>query len=358
MENRGNTVKKAKGKKKGRGASAKLEKQRKKEELRAKMLEARAKANAEYLIIKTDDERPETVCHRVARPALTTEQKIEKDLKAISLNSIIRQAKTTSAGYDNAITAYNELNAQNAEIENLIKACRAPKGSDDAVKEEFKAKRNELKKAQKEIMRKADVAYEKAIALERSADEYSYIEALLSNEPEKNYRKEARVNAKNIDLTKEEELELVERYLNGGKKKKKVEIPQEEFDVIKEEVKTLKILGYEKPKAPETKTVSVPVESKSKAEVETKPAPKAKTAEEPKASAMPKEKAKAVASPEAIKEATQPKSEEKKVSPKAPKTSKDKKCPCRKKGIALLFALAAIVIILLVSLVKCDKEDE
>ena len=89
MENRGNTVKKAKGKKKGRGASAKLEKQRKKEELRAKMLEARAKANAEYLIIKTDDERPATVCHRVARPALTTEQKIEKDLKAISLNSII-----------------------------------------------------------------------------------------------------------------------------------------------------------------------------------------------------------------------------------------------------------------------------
>ena len=330
MENRGNTVSNVRGRKKGRGASAKLEKQRKKEELRAKMLEARAKANAEYLIIKTDDERPATVSHRVARPVLTTVEKIEKNLKAISLGSIVRQAKTTSAGYDNAITAYKDLCAQNVETEKLIKECRAPRGSDDAVKEEFKAKRAELKKAQKEIMRKADIAYEKAIALERSADEYSYIEALLSNEPEKNYRKEDRINEKKIDLTKEEELELVERYLNGGKKKKKTEeVIQEEFDVVQEEVKTLKVLGYEKPKAPE-----------------------AKAKEAPASAEVPVKKAEAKPAP-----AVQQKDEEKKAAP-APKAAKDTKCPCRKRGLGLLFALAAIVIILLVSLVKCGKEDD
>lgn len=330
MENRGNTVSNVRGRKKGRGASAKLEKQRKKEELRAKMLEARAKANAEYLIIKTDDERPATVSHRVARPVLTTVEKIEKNLKAISLSSIVRQAKTTSAGYDNAITAYKDLCAQNVETEKLIKECRAPRGSDDAVKEEFKAKRAELKKAQKEIMRKADIAYEKSIALERSADEYSYIEALLSNEPEKNYRKEDRINEKKIDLTKEEELELVERYLNGGKKKKKTEeVIQEEFDVVQEEVKTLKVLGYEKPKAPE-----------------------AKAKEAPASAEVPVKKAEAKPAP-----AVQQKDEEKKAAP-APKAANDKKCPCRKRGLGLLFALAAIVIILLVSLVKCGKEDD
>ena len=236
-----------------------LLKKQQKEEQRAKLEEARAKERSEYLIIRSDDERPEMKSSKVVRKtvvktvqeSIPAETALESNLKRISLAEIQRYLKTSSEAYDKA---YDEMLSYEKELEaidNEIKSIKTKKGASDEEKLENAKKRKELKEKKSAIEKRIIISKANAEALERSSDEYSHVVALLKNNEVKDLRKKPRLNPKRIDLTKEEEEELVRRYLEAKRPKAKKaldarSVETEEVIEIEEasaDVKTLKVLG-------------------------------------------------------------------------------------------------------------------
>ncbi len=268
--------KKSEAKKKASVSRSSLEKRAAKERKRAELRALREKERSEYLIIHSDEERPEvksvkkTVVKTVSVP-VTVEDKLEASLKRISLSEIERYAKTSAKAYDKA---YDEIEAYEKEleaIESSIALIKTPRGASEEEKAQNAEKRKALRAQKNDISKRIVISKANAEALERSSDEYAHIVALLKGEAEVELKKKPRLNPKKVDLTKEEENELVERYLQTKKPKTKKEstVKTEEVVVTEEsagpEVKTLKVLGDKK------KEPSAPNEAKD----EKKPATKA-----------------------------------------------------------------------------------
>lgn len=268
--------KKSEAKKKASVSRSSLEKRAAKERKRAELRALREKERSEYLIIHSDEERPEaksvkkTVVKTVSVP-VTVEDKLEASLKRISLSEIERYAKTSAKAYDKA---YDEIEAYEKELEETessIALIKTPRGASEEEKAQNAEKRKALRAQKNDISKRIVISKANAEALERSSDEYAHIVALLKGEAEVELKKKPRLNPKKVDLTKEEENELVERYLQTKKPKTKKEstVKTEEVVVTEEsagpEVKTLKVLGDKK------KEPSAPNDAKD----EKKPAPKA-----------------------------------------------------------------------------------
>ena len=255
--------KKSEAKKKASVSRSSLEKRAAKERKRAELRALREKERSEYLIIHSDEERPEvksvkkTVVKTVSVP-VTVEDKLEASLKRISLSEIERYAKTSAKAYDKA---YDEIEAYEKaleEAESSIALIKTPRGASEEEKAQNAEKRKALRAQKNDISKRIVISKANAEALERSSDEYAHIVALLKGEAEVELKKKPRLNPKKVDLTKEEENELVERYLQTKKPKTKKEstVKTEEVVVTEEsagpEVKTLKVLGDKKkePSAP------------------------------------------------------------------------------------------------------------
>lgn len=249
--------KKSEAKKKASVSRSSLEKRAAKERKRAELRALREKERSEYLIIHSDEERPEvksvkkTVVKTVSVP-VTVEDKLEASLKRISLSEIERYAKTSAKAYDKA---YDEIEAYEKELEateSSIALIKTPRGASEAEKAQNAEKRKALRAQKNDISKRIVISKANAEALERSSDEYAHIVALLKGEAEVELKKKPRLNPKKVDLTKEEENELVERYLQTKKPKTKKEstVKTEEVVVTEEsagpEVKTLKVLGDKK----------------------------------------------------------------------------------------------------------------
>lgn len=279
--------KKSEAKKKASVSRSSLEKRAAKERKRAELRALREKERSEYLIIHSDEERPEvksvkkTVVKTVSVP-VTVEDKLEASLKRISLSEIERYAKTSAKAYDKA---YDEIEAYEKaleEAESSIALIKTPRGASEEEKAQNAEKRKALRAQKNDISKRIVISKANAEALERSSDEYAHIVALLKEEAEVELKKKPRLNPKKVDLTKEEENELVERYLQTKKPKTKKEstVKTEEVVVTEEsagpEVKTLKVLGDKKkePSAPneakdEKKPASKVVEPKKEVPAKT-----------------------------------------------------------------------------------------
>ncbi len=147
----------------------------------------------------------------------TTDAIIQTNLRRLSLAELQRYAKQTAKGADNAIVEHAELAAALDMKLDEIKRTKTPKDASDEQRADFNAKRAQLRKERDAIVRKKTIACENAVALERAADEYAAIVALLLDQPEVDYRKQPRLNEKNVSLTEEEKLELIERMLASGR---------------------------------------------------------------------------------------------------------------------------------------------
>lgn len=248
--------------KKANPSQSALLKKQQKAERRAKLEESRAKERSEYLIIRSDEERPEMKTSKTVRrtvvktvqESIPAETALESNLKRISLAEIQRYMKTSSEAYDKA---YDEMLSYGKEIEaldNEIKSIRTKKDASAEEKLENANKRKELKGKKSVIEKRLIISKANTEALERSSDEYSHIVALLKGMEVQDLRKKPRLNPKKIDLTKEEEEELVARYLESKKPKakkssatetKSVEVEEEviETEEASSDVKTLKVLG-------------------------------------------------------------------------------------------------------------------
>ena len=146
-----------------------------------------------------------------------SEEATERRLRRLSLNTLTRYAKQSAKGADNAILDSQALQKDYDKVLGDIKAAKTPSDATDAEKEELNKKRAELRKERDAIAKKKAIADNKAVSLERAADEYAYVVSLLSKEPPVDYRKQPRINPMNIDLTDEEKAELIARYYNTGK---------------------------------------------------------------------------------------------------------------------------------------------
>ena len=142
---------------------------------------------------------------------------IQKKLKKLSLAELQRYAKQSAKGADNAIVEHAELSAALDEKLSEIKVTKTPKDASEDVRAEYNAKRAQLRKERDAFTRKKTISYENAVALERAADEYAAIVALLLDQPEIDYRKQPRLNEKNVGLTDDEKLALIERFLASGR---------------------------------------------------------------------------------------------------------------------------------------------
>ena len=231
------------------------ERAREKELNRIKRQEELQKDREGYVIIKTDSERPETkrtvtVRKTVKSPEVQLDEQLKENLKRISLSEIQRYAKTSAAAYDKAFDDIEAYRKKASELDAEIARLKAPRNASDEEKASIAERRKALRKDKAEIEKRILIANANAEALERSSDEYAYIVTLLTGS-ECSLKKRPRLNDKKIDLTKKEEEELVERYLQSKKpraaKPASEKEPAEEIveEAIEEDVKTLKVLGSE-----------------------------------------------------------------------------------------------------------------
>ncbi len=146
----------------------------------------------------------------------------ERRLRRLSLATLQRYAKQSAKGADKAIVDSAELDSEYNKVLDDIKAAKTPNNATDAERQEYNKKRAELRKERDTIAKKKAIADNKAVSLERAADEYAYIVSLLSKNPPVDYRKQPRINPMNVDLTEEEKAELIARYYNTGKYNTKV----------------------------------------------------------------------------------------------------------------------------------------
>ncbi len=142
---------------------------------------------------------------------------VQRKLKRLSLPELQRYAKQSAKGADNAILEHAGLSSLLDEKLAEIKDTKTPKDASEDVRTEYNEKRAQLRKERDAISRKKTISYENAVALERAADEYAAVVAMLLDRPEVDYRRQPRLNEKHIDLTDEEKLALIERFLSSGR---------------------------------------------------------------------------------------------------------------------------------------------
>lgn len=142
---------------------------------------------------------------------------IQRKLKRLSLVELQRYAKQSAKGADAAIVEHEALSMEyEAKLEE-IKQAKTPKNATEVERKELNDRRSRLRKERDSISRRRTIAYQNAVALERAADEYAMIVALLLDQAEVNYRKQPRINEKSVALTDEEKLSLIERFLSSGR---------------------------------------------------------------------------------------------------------------------------------------------
>ncbi len=142
---------------------------------------------------------------------------IQRKLKRLSLVELQRYAKQSAKGADAAIVEHEALSREyEAKLEE-IKQARTPKNATEVERKELNDRRARLRKERDSILRRQTISYQNAVALERAADEYAMIVALLLDQAEVNYRKQPRINEKSVALTDEEKLSLIERFLSSGR---------------------------------------------------------------------------------------------------------------------------------------------
>lgn len=142
---------------------------------------------------------------------------IQRKLKRLSLVELQRYAKQSAKGADAAIVEHEALSREyEAKLEE-IKQAKTPKNATEVERKELNDRRSRLRKERDSILRRRTIAYQNAVALERAADEYAMIVALLLDQAEVNYRKQPRINEKSVALTDEEKLSLIERFLSSGR---------------------------------------------------------------------------------------------------------------------------------------------
>ena len=233
------------------------ERAREKELSRIKRQEELQRAREDYLIIKSDSERPEAkksvIVKKVAKkaPEVQLDEQLKENLKRISLSEIQRYAKTSAAAYDKAFNDIELFRGKAEELDKEIAKLKASKNATDEEKAALAERRKALRKDKAELEKHILIARANAEALERSSDEYAYIVTLLTGS-ECSLKKKPRLNDKKIDLTREEEEELVERYLQSKRPKaakasaeKNAEPSEEISEEVVDDVKTLKVLGSE-----------------------------------------------------------------------------------------------------------------
>lgn len=157
--------------------------------------------------VDTPDPHPDTV--------------IQRKLKRLSLAELQRYAKQSAKGADNAILEYEGLSKEYEAKLDEIKAVKTPKNATEEQRAEFNARRTQLRKDRDALARSRTISYENAVALERAADEYAEIVALLLDLPVIDYRRQPRLNERHVDLSDDEKLSLIERFLATGRFTKK-----------------------------------------------------------------------------------------------------------------------------------------
>ena len=142
---------------------------------------------------------------------------VQRKLKRLSLPELQRYAKQSAKGADNAILEHAGLSSLLGKKLAEIKDTKTPKDASEDVRAAYNEKRAQLRKERDAISRKKTISYENAVALERAADEYAAVVAMLLDRPEVDYRRQPRLHEKHIDLTDEEKLALIERFLSSGR---------------------------------------------------------------------------------------------------------------------------------------------
>lgn len=224
------------------------ERSRERESRRAELRAAREKKLSEYLLIRSDDERPEiksAISVKKAQNGYANDE-LDKNLKRISLSEIQRYAKTSAAAYDKAYGNIVSIENEISSIKEELSKARVKKDAEAEEKAAAAEKRNTLKAKLAELQKRLLISRSNAEALERSSDEYAYIIALLTGE-EPSLKKMPRLKDKRIDLTREDERKLVESFLQSKKPRMATEPSADGIIEENNDVKTLMVLGSDVP---------------------------------------------------------------------------------------------------------------